>query len=154
MKRCSKCGVEKALADFYPRGTAAPGRWRSSCKVCTTAQATTPTALAKYKSKKYHLRPSNKARAREKATGFTPGLFSRVLEMQKGLCAICSKKLLGPGVTQAQSGSKACADHDHITRTPRGVLCGRCNSALGLFDDSPTRLISAAYYLVNPPVKA
>lgn len=38
-------------------------------------------------------------------------------------------------------------DHDHVTKTFRGVLCSKCNSALGLFDDDPERLELAAQYL-------
>lgn len=152
-RRCSKCGEDKTLDNFYVRGTrkgVRDGRLRSWCKICTRP---TGEALDRQRARKYHTRPAHKARQRELATGFNAALFARVLERQKGLCAICGKKMLGPGRTQARSGSKACADHDHTTRTPRGILCGRCNSALGLFDDSPERLITAAYYLINPPVE-
>ncbi len=38
MKRCSKCGEDKGLADFY-RQKAAPCGYRAECKLCTKAYA-------------------------------------------------------------------------------------------------------------------
>lgn len=38
-------------------------------------------------------------------------------------------------------------DHDHQTGLSRGLLCQRCNMALGLFDDSGSILKNAIKYL-------
>lgn len=38
-------------------------------------------------------------------------------------------------------------DHDHLTGKIRGLLCGRCNSAIGLAAESATRLRDLADYL-------
>lgn len=82
-------------------------------------------------------------RRRKSKTGFCPAMFSAALRLQQGACAICKIEL---------SGIKQCADHDHVTGTPRGVLCSRCNLAIGLFADSPELLKAAAAYLENPPI--
>jgi hypothetical protein len=42
-------------------------------------------------------------------------------------------------------------DHDHTTGAWRGVLCQRCNQAIGLFRDNPQLLRLAADYIENPP---
>lgn len=38
-------------------------------------------------------------------------------------------------------------DHDHLTHKVRGILCGRCNCALGFIDEDPGTLQSMAKYL-------
>lgn len=60
---------------------------------------------------------------------------------QKDQCAICSKSV---------SGSLH-VDHSHILGTVRGLLCGNCNRALGLFFDNPESLNNARDYLIMPP---
>lgn len=59
-----------------------------------------------------------------------------MLDGQTG-CAICGQ----PFVKTPQ------ADHDHATGQVRGLLCGNCNSGLGLLQDNPELLRAAANYL-------
>lgn len=61
-------------------------------------------------------------------------------EAQDFKCAIC-------GRTEEEIGKIFDVDHDHVTKKVRGLLCHACNTALGLFQDSSTILIKAAYYL-------
>lgn len=42
-------------------------------------------------------------------------------------------------------------DHDHTTGEWRGLLCSRCNQAIGMLSDNPELLRLAAGYLENPP---
>ena len=55
---------------------------------------------------------------------------------QKGLCAIC-----------ATAPKTWHIDHDHNAGHVRGLLCGPCNMALGLFKDNPETLTKAIEYL-------
>jgi len=63
--------------------------------------------------------------------------YLKLLEEQKGLCKICSKD---------NSGRRLSIDHCHDTGRIRGLLCTRCNRALGLFEDNTELLIKAANY--------
>lgn len=58
-----------------------------------------------------------------------------------GHCEIC-----GIAEKDAPKGTLHC-DHDHKTGQPRGMLCMNCNQALGKFQDDPTLLAKAIYYL-------
>jgi hypothetical protein len=59
-------------------------------------------------------------------------------ESQGKKCAICFRDLVF---------EEARLDHCHITGTLRGVLCNRCNVALGGFQDNEALLDAAAEYL-------
>jgi len=73
--------------------------------------------------------------------GVEPGEYAAMLAEQKGKCAICSA-VFGEG-----KGKAPHIDHCHATRKVRALLCTKCNTALGLFDDSAPRLREAADYL-------
>ena len=54
-------------------------------------------------------------------------------------CAICGKA----------ERKRLARDHCHATGLRRGDLCSRCNMGIGLFEDSPDLLASAARYLIH-----
>lgn len=61
---------------------------------------------------------------------------AEMAERQGGCCAIC-----------AQPASLV-VDHDHETGRVRALLCTQCNTAIGLFQEDPDRLLAAATYLL------
>jgi len=146
MKTCSKCKVEKPLSDFYLKSG---GGHRHLCKKCHCQQSNNSEARKAY-VKLPHVRAKYSARNREKTTGISAENFKLLFDLAGGKCSICSKPM---AIAPAKSaGLKAFADHDHITGKPRGVICNRCNSGLGFFDDSIESLKSAIAYLENPPL--
>jgi hypothetical protein len=77
--------------------------------------------------------------------GLTIELYQEMFELQKGCCAIC----FNPEMEFANDGElkRLAVDHCHIENKIRGLLCARCNKALGSFRDSTQLLKSAIEYL-------
>lgn len=66
--------------------------------------------------------------------------YNVIFEEQSGCCAICKTH-------QSELKTKLVVDHCHETNEVRGLLCSRCNLALGIFKDDPTILASAVEYV-------
>jgi hypothetical protein len=118
---CAVCGPDTRL------------RWRAhrSQWACRFADKRTRRP---YKSSPEALR-----RQRLKKFGLTESQYDEMLAAQGGTCAICHGA--------CPTGWRLAVDHDHETGQVRGLLCLRCNSALGLFHEQPERLRSALAYL-------
>ena len=71
--------------------------------------------------------------------------FKKLLIKQNFLCALCKK----PETLKHQSGTPRllCIDHNHKTGAVRGLLCQKCNSGLGFFNDDIDLLEKAVLYL-------
>jgi hypothetical protein len=69
--------------------------------------------------------------------GLTPGDVERMKAEQGGLCAICRR----------QDAWRLVVDHCHDTGRVRGLLCDRCNQALGALGDRVEALERALHYL-------
>lgn len=72
--------------------------------------------------------------------GITLQHYNDLLLAQGGVCAIC-------GVPDQTDGRIFHVDHCHETGVIRGLLCHKCNPALGLLKDDPAILRAAADYL-------
>ena len=68
--------------------------------------------------------------------------YRAIMDKQRGCCPICRK-----GFEYKHYTTGPCIDHDHETGKVRGILCGHCNRALGLFGDTVVGLSSAIRYL-------
>ena len=100
--------------------------------------------------KKYALKNPEKRRilyekGKLKQHGITLEKYNEMLSSQFGVCAICNK----PETIKHQSGriKTLAIDHIHNTKIIRGLLCQKCNQAIGLFNDDSTLLLSAIKYL-------
>lgn len=72
--------------------------------------------------------------------GLTPEVIA---ELRSRPCDIC-------GAPPGSDGRAHNIDHDHATGRVRGILCGSCNRALGLLQDSPELMRRAAEYVATP----
>lgn len=77
--------------------------------------------------------------------GITPDEHACRYLDQHGLCAICGDPERSERKTDGTGG--LVVDHNHDTGAVRGLLCGRCNSAIGLLADNIEWLHSAIWYL-------
>jgi hypothetical protein len=150
-KRCSVCGEVKDIGEFYRKtGSLADGH-KSDCKTCYNARSVvyraTPEgkALAKAALERRRTEDPGAFRRQRRAVMFRRryGIeledYEALLEQQEGRCAICARFPL-PDVPLN-------LDHDHATGKPRGLLCRRCNTGLGMFDDDTAALYAAIRYL-------
>jgi hypothetical protein len=108
------------------------------------------------KRKKYYIDHQEKTRARDRSYnqrrsdktlewhrkknyGITQEEYDKLNALQNGLCAICGKENV--------KGKSLGVDHDHITGEIRGLLCQKCNLALGNFEDNIEFVKRAISYL-------
>lgn len=122
MKACTKCREVKDLEDYYTDRRCKDGK-QSRCKECAKGvqrDLNRTATLRKY--------------------GLTLADYDAMYERQGGVCAICDERCM-------HRGDLLSVDHDHTSKRVRGLLCGRCNQALGLLRDRPELAQRAAAYL-------
>lgn len=78
-----------------------------------------------------------------KRYGMTQEDYDTLYREQSGLCGICKNP--------PEIGKNLEVDHDHITGVVRGLLCGKCNKAIGLLGDTKESVVLALEYFNNPP---
>ena len=165
MKVCKKCGRTLPLEDFYRAAGTRDGH-RGECKACNAAakkqwyEAHREQVIAKVKDwqqmnsdrlnayrRERRTRPEVKAKDRaghlRRKFGITPETYDEMLAAQGGVCAICERP--------PRDGTSLHVDHEHGTGRVRGLLCFRCNNALGDFEDDAVLLLRAADYVVFDP---
>lgn len=126
MKTCNICGEEKEESAFRLIICQRTEKkyFARRCKKCDYA-----------KRRKYCLVYGLYYRLKHKH-GITPEQRELILKSQNGKCKICDRILDG---------------NIHIDHNPtgeiRGLLCTKCNTGLGYFDDDPTLLERAADYM-------
>jgi hypothetical protein len=81
--------------------------------------------------------------------GLTLEKYAELLQAQGGCCAIC-RSTDPKSKNGADRPGEFAVDHDHATGEVRGLLCGHCNTGLGLFQDDASRLQAAMTYLASP----
>lgn len=147
LRRCRGCLRWKSLDAFHFQSKAR-GRRHARCGTCRNTQIreanARPEARTKRRERYVASAEERKAYSRrwyaehgiKKAYGLTREQVDLMIEAQDGRCAIC-----------ASTPDRLHVDHDHVTGRVRGMLCGRCNRALGLMADEPDRLEAAARYL-------
>lgn len=154
-KRCPQCSTLKALDEYPINPRNSTGR-HSYCKPCSIERKKASNARvrqrigdAAYSARQVAYKKTYRKRHPERLTaayrhqslkkfGLTCEEYDKLFASQDGLCAICR---------EAEPKKRLAIDHSHATGALRGLLCSRCNTALGLFADDIGRLIAASDYL-------
>lgn len=98
-----------------------------------------PERFAAYERKYKH---SHESKRLMRKYGITLAFYNELLAKQHGKCAICGG---GNGT------HKLAIDHCHATGRVRGLLCKRCNTAIGMLNDNPDLLLRASDYVRQIP---
>lgn len=128
---CVKCKNKKSISDFQ-KDNSRPTGHRARCKECLSPQSA--------KQMKNYVAKHGKEwrwKRMQYQFGITKEEYFEILAKQLGVCAICKKS----------SSKHLRVDHNHETKKVRGLLCGQCNSAIGLLGDNITACRNAAIYL-------
>lgn len=155
---CSGCGMERACDEWYYRKSGVnQGTRMTPCKECSKRQRVAWSRANPEKNAKAareHRRKNPRAYRDQRLRrdyGISLERYEQILEGQGGSCAIC-------GTTDPRGKGTFHVDHDHsCCPTPRhscgscirGLLCVRCNSGLGMFNDDAELVQAGVAYLRN-----
>lgn len=136
---CKRCNLDQKAARH--RANPQPARDRARQWQIDNAQRVAENN-ARYRESGRKAISDRKSHLKRKY-GITPEEYDTLLAQQGGVCGICGR--------EPNRGISLHVDHDHATGAVRGLLCFRCNNALGDFDDDPVLLRAAAAYLGPEP---
>lgn len=130
---CSKCKSLKALTEYYKD---CRGQHRRKCKDCIRENKRMQYKQTDQKKK------TVEKRWKSLGINFTYEQYEEMLDAQGHKCAICP-------ATRNRNDTALCVDHCHKTGVVRGLLCHRCNKALGSMEDDKDLLLKAVDYLAK-----
>lgn len=150
LKVCSKCKIEKPKSEFFKSGLYKSGKskFRGDCKECSKKDTANWRIKNRSEYNNYAAAWRSKNPGRQHATdikrhyGLSIENYNKLLAQQNCQCKICGKQH-DPSVNRG----RLYVDHCHNSKKVRGLLCGKCNVALGNMDDDVSLLEKALAYL-------
>lgn len=140
-KVCRACETHKPASAFAMRRSGArQGHLVAHCKECVARANRMRNDDAKRENPALYQLVERKSKLK-RSYGITLADYYKMLSEQGGGCGICGVR--APG----KRTKNFAVDHCHETGNVRGLLCHKCNRALGLMQDSPLLLEVAAAYL-------
>lgn len=144
MKKCIKCKENKSYDHFYKQSS---GKLKNSCKKCDKKRILDWQRKNKDKKASYNKTWKEKdptytnlvylKSSLKHNYGISVEQYNKLQKRQNGKCKICNKI------------KKLVIDRCHKTGVVRGLLCYKCNTALGMFEDNKELFKSAIKYLEN-----
>lgn len=139
-KICSKCKEIKVLSLFYKDSQKKSG-YRPDCKVCSDKRRNPETANPKMKAWR-RANPEYVLDMNLRSTfGITLVDFNTMRNSQNFCCAVCSRN-------EKEFSRRLNVDHCHTTGKVRQLLCGPCNTALGLLRENLQTIESLKSYIM------
>lgn len=151
-KYCPGCKEQKKLSEFPPNKSYALGI-ESRCRACKAAYMKAHRKANPDQYKAYDRKHKDKVRndpqhkldrqnQRLKSKyGISLEIYNKMVADRNNKCDIC-----GMDGSLVRYG-KLKVDHDHSTGEIRGLLCDKCNFAIGLLNDNPTLIGKVLEYL-------
>lgn len=136
--QCKHCHRNEPEVRFGRHDSGTP---RSTCEACRN------TFSAPRKAKQY--RNSDKLATKAKLRGFEKEELEALIFLQDNKCAICERSFdeFRMDVDHNHSCPENHPKNKSCQKCFRGLLCGPCNQALGLFRDQPDLMRRAAEYI-------
>lgn len=141
-KVCNGCGLEKPRDEFYADKRSKTSGLFSKCKKCTNSREKADREALNPNQKLIRLERKRSAQFKCRY-GINQIGYDRMIAEQNGRCAICGSE---PS-RHSKRTQKLYIDHDHETGHVRGLICRRCNAALGVFGDNIEGVMNVLDYL-------
>lgn len=159
MRRCNECREEKSILAF-PKQKASLDGVSHCCMACRRIQLDKRKKWDEaYKARHPERRRQSAVRyqranaevtswaSRLKKYGLDKQALEEMIARQGGACLLCRGDL---GDTWTVDHDHACCPKAHTCgQCVRGILCRRCNIALGMFNEDPDLLIAASIYVTQ-----
>lgn len=145
-KRCTQCSLELFISDFSPQKFGKYGV-KSWCKQCSNKHNKIYSKKNAAKRNEYNRKWAEKNwdkfqdRKFVYKYGISYSVYLEMLDEQNNVCAICAE----PESRTTKNGQTLwlSVDHDHSCclgekscgKCVRGLLCWRCNTSIGKFND-------------------
>lgn len=152
MKKCSDCRESKPLDEFYKDKSLRDG-FRSRCKECSRAHG-----KAYYKKNKDRIhakdkryREENPDRVRDSRLRHWYNIsleqYNKMLKEQDYVCAICKRHNIAGKSLSVDHNHKCCPGKRSCGDCVRALLCFKCNTTLGQFEDDEGYLQETLNYI-------
>lgn len=146
-RKCNKCGVVKDSEHFS-------GRY-GYCKPCVNEKSKEwyrkNTARHYATSRKWYTEHPERVRSykRKRNHKITEDEFQNRKSSQGGACLICQLSPSGDRDLYVDHDHSCCPGDMSCGKCVRGLLCTRCNSAIGMLNDDPKLVERALHYLLG-----
>ena len=132
---CKTCGISKDVSAYeWQKNRPNPRKECQKCRHSKRDYEKEYTYRNKKRKDKYWENPDE---ARRKWENHKYGVCKE--DFSYAECWICSSSI------------RLCIDHCHTSGQVRGLLCTKCNAAVGMFDDNTGRMGRAIEYLTSGP---